>query len=62
MSVPYSSTNSEDQFHPVISFIVRFNEPAAGPWSRSFGAADFVRLRLLRYGDEEVLPRFGGYF
>jgi hypothetical protein len=59
---PYSSTNSEDQFHPVISFIVRFNEPAAGPWSRSFGAADFVRLRLLRYVEEEVLPRFGGYF
>jgi hypothetical protein len=59
---PYSSTNSEDQFHPVISFIVRFNEPAAGPWSRTFGAADFVRRRLLVYVEEEVLPRFRSFF
>jgi hypothetical protein len=59
---PSSSTKSEDQFHPVMSFIVRLNEQAAGPWSRSFGAADFVRRRLLRYIENEVLPRLQGFF
>jgi hypothetical protein len=59
---PYSNTNSENDFNPVMTFSVRLNEPAAGPWSLMLGAADLVRRRPLRYIEEEVLPRFRGFF
>ena len=59
---PYSNTNSENEFNPVITFSVRLDDPAAGPWRLMLGAADLVRRRLLGYIEEEVLPRFRGYF
>jgi hypothetical protein len=45
-----------------MAFSVRLNEPAAGPWSLMFGAAELIRRRSLRYIEDEVLPRFRGYF
>jgi hypothetical protein len=59
---PYSSTNSENEVNLTISFAVRFDEPAAGPWSRTLGAADLVRRRPLRYIENEVLPGLQGFF
>jgi hypothetical protein len=58
---PYSSTNGEDQFNPVMGFSVRLDEPAAGAWGRTLGAADIVR-QSLHYIEDEVLPRFQSYF
>lgn len=58
----YSDTDVENKFNPAIIFSIRLNEPAAGPWSLMLGAADLVRHRLLRYIDDEILPRFRGYF
>jgi hypothetical protein len=58
----YSDTSSKDEFNPNFTFAVRLNEPAAGPWSLTLGADDLVRRRLLRYIEDEVLPRFGRYF
>ncbi len=59
---PYSDTSSMDAFSPTFSFAVRLNESAAGPWASMLGAAEFIRRRLLRYIEDEVLPRFQGYF
>jgi len=58
---PYSDTSSENEFSPVITFSVRLADPAAGPWRLMLGAADLVRRQLLRYIEEEVLPRFRSY-
>jgi len=57
----YSDTNSKNEFNPDITFMVRLNEPAAGPWGPMLEAADLVR-RSLRYVENEVLPRFRGFF
>ena len=46
--------------NPTISFAVRFNDPAAGPWRINFSASDLVR-RSLRYIEQEVLPRFAPF-
>jgi hypothetical protein len=59
---PYADLEDPDNFSPTFSFVVRLNEPAAGPWALMFGAAEFVRRRLLRYIEDEVLPRFRDYF
>jgi hypothetical protein len=59
---PYSGTSGTDQFSPTFVFRVRLDEPAAGPWSRTLGAADLVRRHILRYIENEVLPRFRDYF
>jgi hypothetical protein len=58
---PYPSTDAQNQFNPVMGFSVRLNEPAAGPWSLTLGAADVLR-QSLRYVENEVLPRFRSYF
>jgi len=52
----------DSDFSPRMAFSVGFGEPAAGPWRRTFGAADLVRRRLLPYIEDDVLPRFRGYF
>jgi len=57
----FSDAHIENEFNPVIGFTVCLNEPAAGPWQESMGAADLVR-RSLRYIENEVLPRFGRFF
>ncbi len=57
----YSDANSEIEFNPHISFAIRLDEPAAGPWRHMLGAADLVR-RPLRYIEDEVLPRFRCFF
>jgi hypothetical protein len=58
---PFSSPNFENQLNPVMTFSIRLNEPAAGPWRLMLGAAEVVR-QSLRYIENEVLPRFRGYF
>jgi hypothetical protein len=57
----YSDTYSEYEFDPVIGFTVCLDEPAAGPWKESMGAANLVR-RSLRYIEEEFFPRFRDFF
>jgi hypothetical protein len=51
---------SENDVNPSFDFMVRLDEPAAGPWGPMLGAADLVR-RSLSYVEDEVLPRFRGY-
>lgn len=58
----YSGTNGENEFNPSFAFTVRLNEPAAGPWGLMRGATDFARRLPLRYIEDEVLPRFRGFF
>jgi hypothetical protein len=55
---PYAAAYGQDDFSPTFIFKVRLDELAAGPWGSMLGAAELVRRRLLRYIEEEVLPRF----
>jgi hypothetical protein len=58
---PRTSRGDEGQPDPVITFAVRLDEPGAGPWGRMMGATDLIG-QSLRYIEDEVLPRFRGYF
>lgn len=59
---PYSDASNSDQLNPTFIFRVRLNEPAAGPWASMLGAAELLRRRQLQYIEDQVLPRFRGYF
>jgi hypothetical protein len=57
----YPTDDSESA--PDVSFFIaaRFIEPGAGEWGKTIGASRVVR-NSLRYVEEEVLPRFRGFF
>lgn len=54
-------THGKADFNATFRFTVRFDEPTAGAWRLNVGASVIVR-NSLRYIEDEVLPRFRGFF